>query len=48
MKLVAEFRQGSGPMGMNAIDFYDDNGKIVKQSVAMGSAVRKEVAKRPA
>lgn len=48
MKLVAEFRQGNGPMAMNAIDFYEDNGKIIKHSWAMGGESRKEVSKIPA
>jgi len=47
IQLLAAFRQGSGPMGMNAIDFYEDNGKIIKHEWAMGGSSKKEVKKVP-
>ena len=43
-KLIAEFRQGSGPMEMNAIDYYEnENGTITKHSWAMGGSSEKIV-----
>ena len=33
---LAKFRQGSGAMGMNAIDFYREDGEIVKHKWSMG------------
>jgi len=36
-KYLAQFRQGSGVLGMNAIDFYHDKeGNIIKYSWANG------------
>ena len=40
---LAKFRQGSGPMAMNAIDFYMEGGKIIKHSWAMGGSSKKTV-----
>ena len=33
---LAEFRQGTGSLAQNAIDFYEEDGKIIKHSWAMG------------
>ena len=33
---IAKFRQGSGAMGMSAIDFYRVNGAIVRYHWSMG------------
>jgi len=34
--LIAQFRQGKGSMGQNAIDFYQTDKGILKHSWAMG------------
>lgn len=37
IEYLAKFRQGSGAMGQNAIDFYkDEDGNFIKHSWAMG------------
>lgn len=40
---LAKFRQGSGPMAMNAIDYYREDGRIIKHHWAMGGETKKEV-----
>ena len=48
MKYLARFRQGSGPMGQNAIDFYlNSKGKIVKHCWAMGGSKKSIASKVP-
>ena len=44
---LAKFRQGSGPMAMNAIDFYMEDGKIIRHSWAMGGSSKKTVKSVP-
>lgn len=44
---IAKFRQGSGSMAMNAIDYYKEEGKIIKHSWAMGGSDKKEVDRVP-
>jgi len=46
--MLAQFRQGQGSMGQNAIDFYlDDDGKIIKHSWAMGGSSKSVVSSVP-
>ena len=40
---LAKFRQGSGGMAMNAIDFYLENRNIIKHAWAMGGETKKQV-----
>lgn len=40
---LARFRQGHGPMSMNAIDFYMDGSDIIMHSWAMGGSSKKVV-----
>jgi len=40
---LAEFRRGRGAMGMSAIDFYKENGKIIKHHWAMGGEMKRVV-----
>jgi hypothetical protein len=44
---LAKFRQGSGPMALNAVDYYEENGKIIKHMWAMGGETKKEVDRVP-
>jgi hypothetical protein len=44
---LAKFRQGSGPMAMNAIDYYMDNGEIIEHKWAMGGGSKKIVESVP-
>jgi len=44
---IAKFRQGSGPMGMSAKDFYRDGGKIIKHEWAMGGSIETVVDSVP-
>lgn len=44
---LAKFRQGSGAMAMNAVDFYTENGKIIKHQWAMGGESHEEVLAVP-
>jgi hypothetical protein len=37
---LAKFRQGSGPLAMNAIDFYREDGVIIEHSWAMGGETK--------
>ena len=46
-KLIASFRQGSGPMAMNAIDFYETVDGIIKHEWAMGGESKKIVNSVP-
>lgn len=47
-EMLAEFRQGSGSMGQNAIDFYlDERGKIIRHEWAMGGGIRTTVSTVP-
>lgn len=47
MNYIARFRQGSGPMAMNAIDYYKEEGKIIEHSWAMGGSSKKVVDSVP-
>ena len=48
MDYLAEFRQGNGPMAMNAIDFYrNEKGEIVQRDWAMGGQSEKIVNSVP-
>jgi hypothetical protein len=40
---IAKFRQGSGPMCMNAIDYYWKDGGIIRHSWAMGGSTKTQV-----
>ena len=40
---LAKFRNGSGSLGMNAIDFYRENGNLIKHEWAMGGETKKRV-----
>lgn len=40
---LAKFRQGSGPMAMNAVDFYREGGKLIRHEWSMGGESKKEV-----
>ena len=44
---LAKFRQGSGVMAMNAIDFYKEDGRIIKHRWANGGGDKKEVKEVP-
>jgi hypothetical protein len=44
---IKKFRQGSGCIGMNAIDYYKEKGKIIKHSWAMGGSSKEEVDSVP-
>ena len=45
--LIAEFRQGSGFMAQNAIDYYQTDKGILKHSWAMGGESKKIVESVP-
>lgn len=45
---LAMFRQGSSPMAMNAVDFYREDGKLIRHAWAMGGETKKEVNIVPA
>lgn len=48
MKYLARFKQCSGPMGQNSIDFYlNDKGKIIKHCWAMGGSSKSVVLSVP-
>ena len=47
MKYIKRFRQGSGVMAMNAIDYYIKGGKIIEHSWANGGSSKKVVAAVP-
>lgn len=48
MKYLAKFRQGNGPINVNAIDYYiNDKGEIIKHSWAMGGETKKVVDSVP-
>ena len=42
-----KFRQGSGPMAINAIDYYMKDGKIIEHKWGMGGSSKKVVDKFP-
>lgn len=43
IKYLAKFRQGHGAMAMNAIDYYLDNGVIIKHIWSMGGETKTPV-----
>lgn len=43
VEYLARFRQGSGAIAMNAIDYYKEKGAIVKHEWAMGGETKQKV-----
>ena len=46
-KYLARYRQGTGPMDSNFIDFYEDGNDIVMHSYAMGGESKTFVTQLP-